>query len=83
MDKIRQIRKDRTGFGWWLLDNMDRRAWSCRDVAERLHTTRQNIRNHIISVTKPSYSQIIAYCWLFDFESDPNEIWSMIEGEAQ
>lgn len=60
-------------FGRWLHTNMLKNGWTCGDVAERLHTTRQCVRNHINGATPPSYVWVVAYCYLFG--DDPNRFW--------
>ena len=63
-------------FGNWLFDNMMQRNWTCGDVARILHSTRQNIRNHVIGRSKPQYVWVIAYCSIFNH--DPDEIWKIV-----
>lgn len=43
----------KTLFGKWLLDNMLANEWTCTDVAEKLHTSRQNVCFHVTGKTKP------------------------------
>lgn len=80
-NNVKLIRMQKTGFGWWMLNNMDERGWTCTDVAEKLHTTRQNVCNHTYGRVKPSYTMVVAYCWLFDMNNSPNEIWEIVQKE--
>lgn len=80
-NNVKRIRMQKTGFGWWMLNNMDERGWSCTDVAEKLHTTRQSVNNHTYGKNKPSYMQVVAYCWVFDFKDNPDDIWELVQGE--
>ena len=65
--------KPSTEFGKWLFNNLMRHGLTCQDVAKRLHSTRQGIRNHVNGKTPPSYVWVMAYCTLFN--EDPDVIW--------
>lgn len=67
--------KPKTKFGRWLLNEMINNEFTCTDVAKRLRTTRQNVRNHIIGVSNPSFAYVIAYCWLFNTIEYLDDIW--------
>ena len=64
-------------FGNWLLNNILENNMTCSDVANRLLTTRQCVRNHINGDVVPSYVWVIAYCSLFN--DNPTIIWKMVK----
>ena len=68
-----------TKFGSWLFSNMKARNYSCTMVAQKLHTTRQAVRNHVVGINKPSYVWIMAYCQIFN--CNPDKVWEMITKE--
>lgn len=69
--------KPKTKFGMWLLNMMMESEYSCEDVAKKLGTTRQSVRNHITGVINPTFVWVIAYCWLFNVMDDLNDIWNL------
>lgn len=70
--------KPKTTFGRWLLEGMIVAGWTCSDVANKLKTTRQCVRNHINGTTKPSFVWVIAYCYMFDVPEHIDDIWCMV-----
>ena len=71
----------KTKFGEWLLDMMKRYDYTCVDVAKELKTTRQNVRCHILGISKPSFAWVIAYCWMFNSISDIYDVFELIKEE--
>lgn len=82
MNKKTMLMKPKTKFGKWLLDNMINSGFTCGDVANKLGTSRQCVRNHITGVTNPTFVWVIAYCWLFNTTEDLDNIWCLIIEEA-
>lgn len=69
--------KPKNDFGKWLLDSMIKNEFTCSDIANKLHTTRQAVRNHVNGIVLPSYVWVIAYCSLFD--ENPDDIWELVQ----
>lgn len=80
--KLTNEMKPKTKFGKWLLDGMIVAGWTCVDVATKLKTTRQCVRNHVNGITKPSYVWVIAYCWMFGVPEYVDDIWQLISEEV-
>lgn len=70
-----------TEFGRWLYNRMRVRNYSCGVVARMLRTTRQAIANHVSGRVKPSYVWVLAYCQIFN--GDSNKVWEMVEKDAR
>lgn len=71
----------KTSFGRWLKCEIIHNGWSCKNVAEELHITKQSVAYHINGKSKPSYPNVIAYCYLFDQLQNLDRIWKMTEEE--
>ena len=71
----------KTKFGEWLFNMMKRYDYTCVDVAKELKTTRQNVRCHILGISKPSFAWVIAYCWMFNSISNIYDVWELTKEE--
>ena len=71
----------RTQFGAWLASNIGFKKWTQAEVAKRLHVSRAHVNNHVTGLTAPTYINVVAYCWLFGVNDDPEEIWKLKDEE--
>lgn len=79
--KTIQNMKPKTSFGRWLKYETIHNGWSCKNVAEELRVTKQTVASHINGSIRPSYSMVIAYCYLFDQLQNLERIWRMVDEE--
>lgn len=66
-------------FGNWLYDNVIRTDKSITEIAIDLMMDNHMIGKHIAKKGKPRFATIIAYCWYFDNNDDPYDIWNLVE----
>ena len=71
--------KPTTSFGEWLDRQMCINNLSTREVAEKLHCGSVTISYHRNGKRRPTFSDVVAYCWAFDCTDDPEKIWGMID----
>ena len=73
----------RTEFGLWLNQNLMKYNMRHIDVAKKLHVSRTAIANHASGYRKPTFMNVISYCWAFGGNDDPEEIWKLTEREIE
>ena len=72
----------RTKFGEWLASHLCSTGMTIQDVADRLHFgSRQIVSMHLNGKAKPSFRDVVAYCWLFNSEDDPEYVWNLRKEE--
>lgn len=64
-------------FGAWLDMQMCIRDIGGKEVAEALHCTQGIISWHRTGKRKPTFCDVVAYCWLFKCKEDPETIWKL------
>lgn len=69
----------RTEFGLWLNQNMMKHGMKHIDVARKLHVCRGSISSHASGYVKPTFMNVISYCWLFGGHDDPEEIYKLTD----
>lgn len=69
----------RTEFGLWLHKNFMRHGLTQRDAAIKLGISRASVCGHATGKVKPTFVNVIAYCWLFGGQDDPNEVWGLLD----
>lgn len=63
MGKHHGLRVNANGkFGTWLAENMRQRSYTCIDMANLLHVSRQRIVQHIRRETRVDFPNVVAYC---------------------
>lgn len=68
----------RTKFGEWMAGHLCSTGLTIQDVADRLHFgSRQIVSMHLNGKAKPSFRDVVAYCWLFNSEDDPEYVWNL------
>lgn len=73
----------RTKFGLWLNQNMLRCGMRHADVAEKLHVRRAHVTCHASGYYKPTFMNVVSYCWVFGGKDDPEEIWKLVNEEIE
>lgn len=68
-----------TKFGEWLNCQMESHDMGVVDVAEKLHCSHATIIHHRTGKRHPTFSDVVAYCWMFDCIHCVEEIWGMID----
>lgn len=72
----------RTKFGEWMAMRLCGTGMTIQDVADRLHFgSRQMVGMHLNGTAKPSFRDVVAYCWLFHSKDDPECVWNMTKEE--
>ena len=72
----------RTKFGEWMAMHLCGTGMTIQDVADRLHFgSRQMVGMHLNGTAKPSFRDVVAYCWVFNSEDDPECVWNMTKEE--
>lgn len=72
----------RTKFGEWLTSHLCDTGMTIQNVADRLHFgSRQIVSMHLNGKAKPSFRDVVAYCWLFNSEDDPECVWNLTKEE--
>lgn len=69
----------RNDFGLWLNQNMLRIGMTQTDVAKKLHVSRQSVTGHSTGMVKPTFQNVVSYCWVFGNKDDPEEVWKLVE----
>ena len=70
-----------TKFGEWMAINMCDSGYSIRRLADLLRINERTIRRHINGTIMPTFVDILAYCWAFDSDDDPDTIYELIKEE--
>lgn len=78
--------KPTTEFGKWLDTRMQSCNMSALEIASKLHCGHSVIYHHRSGRGRPTFSDVIAYCWVFKCPDDPEVVWKMtdmliVEGE--
>lgn len=68
-----------TKFGEWLNTQMRDYDMGGREVAEKLHMAYPTIYRHRLGIYHPTFTDVIAYCWVFNCDDDPETIWKMAD----
>ena len=71
--------KPATKFGAWLDDKMYKYDMSAPDIANKLHCSQGAIYHHRTGIQRPTFSDIVAYCWVFKCFENPEEIWKLVD----
>ena len=72
----------RTKFGEWMAMHLCSAGMTIQDVADRLHFgSRQMVGMHLNGTAKPSFRDVVAYCWVFNSKDDPECVWNMAKEE--
>lgn len=69
----------RTEFGMWFTQNMFENGLTQMDVAKKLHITRPSVCNHAAGLAKPTFMNVVSYCWVFGSKDDPEEIYKLTD----
>ena len=73
----------RTKFGLWLNQNMLRCGMRQVDVAKKLHVGRAHVAGHASGYHRPTFMNVVSYCWVFGGKDDPEEIWKLVNEEIE
>lgn len=71
--------KPTTEFGQWLDRQMILVNVSTRDVADMLHCGAITVSYHRSGKRRPTFSDVVAYCWAFSCDDDPETVWQMVD----
>ena len=71
----------RNKFAQWLVEHIDASGLTYADVGKKLHVGRTAISGHATGLSKPTFMNVVAYCWLFGVQDDPEEIWNLQKDE--
>lgn len=69
----------RNKFGLWMNQNMIKHDMRQIDIAKRLRVSRPHVAGHATGKVKPTFINVISYCWVFGGEDDPEEIWKLVD----
>jgi DNA-binding XRE family transcriptional regulator len=72
----------RTEFGLWMNQRMAS-GMTHAEVAKKLHISRSSVTGHATGRVKPTFMNVIAYCWAFGGEDDPEKIWNLVDREIE
>lgn len=73
----------RTKFGLWMNQNMIRNGMTQTDVAKKLHVCRAHVNSHATGYNKPTFINVVSYCWVFGSKDDPEEIWKLADEKIE
>ena len=77
--------KCRTKFGEWLVYNIYHNDLTITQLAERLRLSRATISTHINGTHKPTFVNVVAYCYVFEKINGemlfPQAIYKMVDEE--
>ena len=73
----------RTEFGLWMNQRMMRNGMRHIDVANKLHVSRQAVSGHSSGLAKPTFQNVVSYCWVFGCNDDPEEIWKLVDEDIE
>lgn len=68
-----------TKFGEWLDIQMCEHNMGGREIADKLHYVYQTVYRHRLGIYRPTFTDVVAYCWLFGSNDDPETIWKMVD----
>lgn len=71
--------KPATKFGEWLDVRMCERDIGGLAVANALHCSEAIISKHRSGKRRPTFSDVVAYCWLFGYPDDPETVWKLCD----
>ena len=72
----------RTKFGEWMAMHLCDTGMTIQNVADRLHfDSRQIVSMHLNGKAKPSFRDVVAYCWVFSSKDDPEYVWNLTKEE--
>lgn len=72
----------RTKFGEWMASHLCDTGMTIQNVADALHFgSRQMVGMHLNGTATPSFRDVVAYCWLFNSEDDPEYVWNLTKEE--
>lgn len=71
----------RTKFGEWMAMHLCSTGMTIQNVADRLHCSRQIVSVHLNGKAKPSFRDVVAYCWIFNSKDDPEYVWNLTKEE--
>lgn len=66
-------------FGRWLYKNLRETDCSINELAEALRMAPKTIYRHLNGKMKPSFTSVVAYCWYFENDDYPEDIWDMVK----
>lgn len=69
--------KPATKFAKWLDRQMCMYNMGGQEVADALHCSLGAVSYHRTGKCHPTFSDVVAYCWLFKSKEDPESIWKM------
>lgn len=72
---IYEFSDDATEQTRWLGSVLERTGFKQRELADKLHMTRQNISALLLNRGKMSFVTIAAICKLCDLDDDPEEVY--------
>ena len=67
----------------WLVDVLNTNNLNCTQLAKLLHVSKQTTCAWVQGQYEPSYTTIIAICYLLKLKDDPNEIFEKMKGEKE
>ena len=72
----------RTKFGEWMAMYLCSTGMTIQNVADRLRFgSRQIVSMHLNGTAKPTFRDVVAYCWVFHSKDDPEYVWSLTKEE--
>lgn len=73
----------RTKFGLWMTQNMMRSWMTQMDIANKLHISRATVNGHATGYKRPTFVNVISYCWAFGCKDDPKEVWKLVDEKIE
>lgn len=72
------------GFGRWLDNMLFACNKSAREVAEALRISANTVRYHRRGTLRPTFPDVVAYCWYFTTQCVPNvghphKVWEVVQ----
>ena len=72
----------RTKFGEWMVMHLCSAGMTIQDVADRLRFgSRQMVGMHLNGTAKPSFRDVVAYCWVFNSKDATEYVWNLTKEE--
>lgn len=68
-----------TKFGEWLDLRMRIHGMSGLEIADKLHCSPSCIHHHRCGRQRPSFVDVVAYCWVFGCKDDPETVWKLAD----
>lgn len=66
-------------FQKWLSENMNKFGWNLGDLAKILESDQWCISKILHAKHKPHKATVIALCWVFGMNDDPEDIWGLVK----